>query len=132
MRRCQGTTNLESEKVKKESILKGQHCAAKSARRREAQSEARKLWTEEDFETLGLDRFGVDVAKLKDTTPKPKKIFRAWREGWESVKLRKKDDKYEARLARKYEGLQWRDVDKGNVLVTSHPLHMYYWKEGRN
>ena len=101
-----GRYKLDSEKVKKESTLVGQHCAAKSARCREAQSKAGKLWTEEGFETLGLDRFCVDVDKLKDPTPKPTKIFRAWQETWESVKLTKKDDKYEARLARKYEGLK--------------------------
>ena len=47
------------------------------------------------------------------------------------MELTKKDYKYEARLARKYEGLKWRDLDNGNVLVSSHPLQMYYWKEKR-
>ena len=82
-----GRYKLDSDKVKMESTLVGQHCAAKSARCRESQSKAGKLWTEDDFETLRLDRFGVDVDKLKNPTPRPQEIFRACRETWESVKL---------------------------------------------
>ena len=126
-----GRYKLDSKKVKKESTIVGQHCAAKSVRCREVQSKVGKLWTEDDFETLGLDRFGVNVDKLKVPTPKPKKVFRAWRETWESVKLTKKDDEYEARLAHKYKWLKWRDLDNGNVLVSSHLLQMYYWKKKR-
>ena len=127
-----GRYKLEPEKIKKESTLVAQHCASRAARRRELQSKAGKLWTEEDFDELGLDKFGVNVAKLKAPPPtKPKKIFRAWNERWENRKLKKRDDEYEARLLRKYEGLQWRDPDKNDILVSSHPKQMYYWQEKR-
>ena len=38
-----------------------------------------KLWTEEDFDELGLDKFDFNVARLKASPPtKPKKLIRAW------------------------------------------------------
>jgi len=74
---------LKSAKVAKLATLVGHHCTAKSERHQARLAGAGKLWTEDDFETLKLTRFGIDASALSGAT-KPKRVFMAWRETWES------------------------------------------------
>jgi len=49
---------------------------------------ASKLWTEDDFETLNLQKFRIDTLALSGKT-KPKRVFQAWKETWESPEYEK-------------------------------------------
>ena len=85
------------------TTIVGEHCADKAVRRRERENRVGRLWTEEDFETLNLDKFGIDVEVLAGNK-KPSRLFRAWKENWEEEVLKKQDPVFAARLARKYGG----------------------------
>ena len=122
---------LNAENIKKESTIVGMYCAERGEIRRKSQARAGKLWEENDFESLGLDKFGVDVERLTAPTKEPTRIVRAWKETWETKLLSKRNEIYEARLLRKYGGLKWRDPDNNNAIVTADPKCMYYWKEKR-
>jgi len=74
---------LKSAKVAKLTTLVGHHCAAKSERRRARLARAGKLWTEDDFETLKLARFGISTLALSGAI-KPNRVFRACRERCDS------------------------------------------------
>ena len=76
---------------------------------------AGKLWCEEDFESMKLDLLCTDTVESAATLPKKTaRIFRAWEERWEQVKIGPGgDDVHEARLVRKYGGLRWLDADNG-------------------
>ena len=118
-----------SERSKKMTKIVGHHCAFKAARRRERDARAGRLWNDNDFTTLKLDKYGIDVEVISGEK-KAKKVFRAWKEGWEEEETKKADAIIEARLVRKYGGIKWNDPDNENRLVTSHPKQMY-WKRER-
>jgi len=65
---------LKTDKLAKLTTLIGHHCATKSKRRRAMLARAGKLWTEDDFETLNLQKFGIDTSALSGKT-KPKRVF---------------------------------------------------------
>jgi hypothetical protein len=66
------------------------------------------VWTDEDAAyELGLRKFGVDVEDLQRHFP-PVRVFLGWLEDWETGPL-KKDQLAEAKLLKKYEGLQLYD-----------------------
>ena len=48
----------------KMTTIVGEHCADKVARCRERENCVGRLWTEEDFETLKLDKYGIEVVGL--------------------------------------------------------------------
>ena len=52
---------LGSEEIAKLIALVGHHCATKSQHQRERMARAGKLWTAEDFDTIKLEKFGVDM-----------------------------------------------------------------------
>ena len=81
---------------------------------------AGRLWEDVDFSTLKLDRWGIDTEVLGGDK-KAKRILRAWKESWEDEETKKADPVVEARLVRKYGGLQWNDPDNVDRLTTSHP-----------
>ena len=56
------------------------HCAFKAVHRLERDSRAVRLWSEEYFSSLILDKFGID-AQVLSRERKPKKVFHTWKEG---------------------------------------------------
>ena len=117
------------ERTKMMCTVIGHHCAFKASRRREKESRAGRLWNDRDFTCLKLDKYGIDVEVLAGEK-RPKRIFRAWKEGWEEVETKKRDPIIETKLVRKYGGMQWADPDNGNQIFKSHPK-MMYWKRER-
>ena len=59
---------LKTDKLEKLTTLVGHHYGAKSERRRARLARADKLWTEDDFETLNLKKFGIDTSALSGKT----------------------------------------------------------------
>ena len=105
----------------------GHHCANKARRRRERESRAGRIWNDADFECLKLSKFGIDVEVLSGAV-KAKKIFRNWKERWESIETKKKDAILENNLVAKYGGIKWLD-EVNDCVVTAHPKIMYWKKE---
>jgi hypothetical protein len=81
------------------------------------------LWTDEDDAyDLGLAKFDVAVEDLHHPLP-PLWIFRGWLEDWETGLLKKNDRLAEAKLLKKYEGLQLYDAQHDiNYTVLSFNL----------
>ena len=123
---------LNSISTKKQSTIVGEHQQDKSVRRRERDSRVGKIWCENDFKTLKLDKFGIDVETLY-IDENPTKIFRAWKESWENVgHLKKRCPIHEARLLKKYSNICWCDKDNGDILIESHPTEIYWKKQFKN
>ena len=59
---------LHPEKTMKLTTIVGNHCGTKAERRRERINRAGKLFTDKDFETLKLDRYGVETGVLSGAT----------------------------------------------------------------
>ena len=65
------------------------------------------------MESLGLDKFGVDLsAAIVPVTSNGKRIFRAWIEHWEVNCIKKRGPLAEGRLLAKYKNLMLIDIDK--------------------
>lgn len=62
---------------------------------------------------MGLEKFGVDAAALREEPLVPKRIFRCWVEPWEIALVGKNDAVAEARLLEKYRDIVFHDPDVG-------------------
>ena len=86
-------------------------------------------WGDDDVDLdLGLEKFGVNVAALKDGPPK--RLFHCWIEDWEAPLLKKNDCVAEARLLEKYKGMVFLDIDD-DIIYTVYSQNMDYQK-GKN
>ena len=79
--------------------------------------------------SLKLDKCVINDQVLSRVR-NPKKVFRAWKEGWEKVETEKQDAVIAARLARKNGGIQWLDLDNENRIVACHSTKIH-WKRER-
>ena len=133
--RCWGTvkhnkigkrSHLSAEAVKMQSTIFGAYAADKADLRRQCKDEGVKqreqFWDDDDFKTLGLTKYGVDLDKLVEN---PKKIFRAWMEDWEDDIIKVNDPVNQARFLEKYGGIVWHDPDN-NVNFTANTEKMYF------
>jgi hypothetical protein len=84
-------------------------------------------WDDDDFECLGLTKFGVNVDDLIGNK-KPKRIFCNWLEDWEEDIMYKQDPSNEHKLLKKYAGLSWYDPDQ-DVVVTACTKHMKFIRQ---
>ena len=72
------------------------------------------MWEDEDFEVCQMDDYCSELnqdlkRKLREGDTR---IFRAWRETWETVPPGPTGNNYlQARMVRKYRGLKWLDPD---------------------
>ena len=86
----------------------------KAARQKE--EEALKLtWTDDEFESLGLDKFLIDIAEVTGEK-KTKRIFYAFIEDWEETALVEKSVSNEILLRRKYGHVKYYDIDDGGFV----------------
>ena len=58
----------------------GYHCAFKAVRRRERKLRVGRLWNDEDFTFLKLDKYDVD-AEVLEREKKENNFFHVWKEG---------------------------------------------------
>jgi hypothetical protein len=109
-----------------QATLFGAYAANKADLTRECKKEGlptrEAFWDNDDFQTLGLGKHGVDVDKLVEV---PRKIFRAWLEDWEEEIRTVNDPVNQARLLEKYGGLSWRDPDE-EIMYTACSEKMYF------
>ena len=124
-----GRNRTKPKRSKKMTTIVGHHCAFKAKRRRERESRAGRVWNDDDFRCLKLDKFGIDVEVLAGEK-KAKTIFRAWKEGWECMETTKRDVIFENRLVMKYRGIKWYDPENEERIIHAHPKEMY-WKRER-
>ena len=94
-----------------------------------------RLWNEDDLKFCKIDEKCqplLDALESMKTCDENKDRFlKAWKESWETCTLKPKGDSIlEARICRKYGGLQWIDPGNGYVKLISHPERMWF-KETR-
>jgi hypothetical protein len=116
--------NLGAEATKMTSTLFGTYCSEKAAVRRRHKNTSGVFWDDEDFRTLGMSRYGVDVNALVNDVPT--RIFRAWMEPWEEEILQDNDPVNQARFLEKYGGLVWQDPDNSNRMLTANFEAMFF------
>jgi hypothetical protein len=121
--------HLSGEKTNMAATLYGANCIEIAEAKRKAKADdptfiPLQVWDEDDFASIGLSKFGVDINEVTGLK-KRVRVFRAWCEDWEYEMIAKKDPVHEARLVEKYGGLTWFDVDN-EVFVTSDDNSMYW------
>ena len=127
-------TSLCPEKTKMQALIYGTAMQKKQRYRQDKLRAAGKLWCDDDFESMKLDLLCNDTVESAAALPKKTaRIFRAWEEEWEKVKIGPGgDDVHEARLVSKYGGLRWLDADNGYRVCETHPNEMFFEKKRGN
>lgn len=105
--------SLSGERTKKQATVFGAACVEKKniEMRRALQDNSGqpiKFWTEDDFDAE-FDMLGIDATEA--STRRPTRLFLSFEEPWEKDVMLKQDPVSEARLLKKYGGLQWYDPD---------------------
>ena len=135
--KCKQRSHLQGDKVKKQATLYGGACLERARRFREEQKEDSSSyysWNSDDIgQNLGLEEWGVDIP-VNSLFPLPSnegRFFNAWKEDWEVPLIMKKDDPVaEAKLAKKYGGLKFIDVDRQLEYVTDEDELEYSNRNG--
>ena len=128
--------NLGNDKAKKQVLIHGAHQQMKAQLSLKKLAAGGKLWEDDDFETCKMDAYCSEITDSLSTAGQvqPLRIVRCWVEGWEKKKVGPEGDSIlEARLIRKYGGLQWTDPDPDEANVqytrrTQHPDSMFFEK----
>jgi hypothetical protein len=117
--------HLSAGATQMQATIYGRHCSEKAKFRRLGKEESSEpFWEEDDFDHLGLGRYGLERPDL-DGTRKTKRIFRAWFEDWEK-EIYEKCDPVHQKLVEKYGGLSWRDLDDPQTIFTADTHDMYF------
>jgi hypothetical protein len=108
--------HLGGNTTKMQATMYGNHCRMKAQIKRDAKNpkSKEKFWDEEDFQTMGLTKFGVPPEDLITSAAKVQgaRLFRAFPEAWEKQHLKKeKDVVAEQGFLEKYGGKRWFDTD---------------------
>jgi hypothetical protein len=107
--------HLSGERVKKQATIFGASCIEQAEIKRnktldDSKTSPYKYWRDDDFDkAFGMDMFIADNKEMQEE--KPSRIFKAWMEDWEEIAIKKRDPVSEAKLLRKYGGVQWFDPD---------------------
>jgi hypothetical protein len=86
-------------------------------------------WEEADMESLGLNRFGVDVTAIV-ADGLPCRPYRCWTEDWEHDLMRINDIEAQAKFLQKYGGLAFSDGPGSRYYA--HPTKMSFCKKRGN
>jgi len=108
-------------RAKKQATIAGIHCAQKLEVELAAKEKKGELWEDKDFVTMHLDQYCLPIDELtsEEAMKQKTRIFCAWKESWEDKGLPSSGDPViEARMLRKYAGLQWYDIDKDKMFVS--------------
>jgi hypothetical protein len=111
--------SLRINSLKKQSTIFGASCmeAAQLDRQRKTQNNTGhtyKFWDEDDF----LKEFDMLTVEVDEVTPQHERVVKCFLEDWETKAVFKKDPISEARLLKKYGGLQFYDIDTKKMFYT--------------
>jgi hypothetical protein len=123
--------HMSADMISKQATIFGS--ASSERARNSAKSEERFLkWEEDDLDSLGLTKYGVDEKTLESLLDaSAPRVYQCWTEEWEEACIRPKerDAEKEARLLQKYGALQFMD---GETKFTIHAKKMSWTKERGN
>lgn len=109
---------LSTEKAKAQTVVAGAYSHRKSEARRTKCQKAGKLWTDEDFEFMKLDRY-CSGSIIESVTTKPTRHFKCYLEPWEEMAFDSRGDAvHAAKLSAKYGGLKYIDCDNADQVGT--------------
>jgi hypothetical protein len=120
-------SHVSSAVVSKQATIFGSASSERAATRAK-RHEVLMKWEEEDMDSLGLSKFGIDEKSLEDLLQKTEmRVFQCWTEPWEEDCIRSQvpNQEKEARLLRKYGGLEFCD---GEDHFTINKRKMSYCK----
>ena len=111
-------SHLGGERTKKQATIFGSDCAERAKIQREAvrqggepEDATYKFWDDNDFDAeLAFDNVAHENLKRG-----PMRIVKCWVEDWEEGAVLSNDSVSEAKLLKKYGGLEWMDIDN-NIL----------------
>lgn len=115
-------TSLSGDAVKKQATIYGASCVEAADLRRKivVGSKPYRFWDDEDFDKC----LEESSKENKEETQKPDRIFRAFIEDWEVECIKKKDPTHEAKLLKKYGGLELFDIDEdSNARISETELN---------
>ena len=101
----------------------------KSVLRETALALAGRLWNDDDLNCCKMDDkcqpLLDPLESMKTCDYNEERVFKAWKESWETYTLKPKGDSIlEAKPCRKYGGIQWLYTDNGYVNLIAHPERM--------
>ena len=103
----------------------GAYSVERAAARNKEKESLNLTCTDDDYKSLGLGKFLIDLGRVTGETP-IQRTFRAFIEDWEEDALVEKTLDNEIMLHRKYGGVKFYDVDSGFVTYTIDQNQLEY------
>ena len=114
-----------------QATIYGRHCSEKAKFPRQGKDDSTEVfWDEDDFDNIGLGRYGSERPDL-DGTRRTARVFRAWFEDWEKDIYDKCDPVHNQKLIEKYGGLSWRDLDDPTRTIFTADTHDMFFCRSR-
>ena len=126
--------NTGIDKTEKQVLIFAQYQQTRAQAQMTKLAAAGKLWEDEDFASMKMDPFCKEIKESlqAEQTEKEVRILRLWQERWELEKIGPNGDSIlEARLTKKYRGLNFFDIDNNNRVMTAHKM-IFQKKRGNN
>lgn len=110
-------SHISGDRVKKQATIFGKSCIELAKYKRmeklkDVTTTPLKDWDDDDFKIIRGDETNC-------TDKKPRRIFKAYLEDWEQEAITTRDAVNQAKLLKKYGGLNWLDPDNGNMMLYS-------------
>jgi hypothetical protein len=103
--------SLTSEQLNWQATIYGTSCCEKAKSRASAEENAFKIWNDTDMESLGLNKFAVEIDP--ETVAKAQtRHFKCYIEDWEEACIKKESPRNKRRLLEKYGGMVFKDKDE--------------------
>ena len=120
-------SHLSSEMTSRQATIYGAACARRAARKQHPDAPF-TMWDDGDLDSLGLNKFGIDERSLQNLLAAARRVYHAYNEDWEDECIRTRDIEKEAKLLKKYGGLQFQDGD--TVFTISNKKMSFVKKRG--
>jgi len=117
-------SHLGGDRTKKQATIFGADCAERAKIQRAAIQKGNQtddqfmFWDEEDFDQA----LGIDFDNDNQVKRSPMRIVNCWIEDWEAKATSTYDPVCEAKLLKKYGGLEWIDIDNNVLCRTGDTL----------
>ena len=122
-------SHLSAEKSTKAATIYGAACAERAnLKKPPAHLVESKHWEQSDLDSLGLDRYGVNLGAILAPELEAR-VYKCWTEDWEYDMMYDSDLVNQAKFLTKYGGLVFQD---GDTLFTGNPNKMHFSRERGN